>query len=70
MTIRLSAEEREWVRRRAYWDQISVADLFRAHLCGLIRQDGYLRPPDDEPQDFGYEKEIMQFVQSVQSEDS
>jgi len=31
----------------------------------LVAEEGYLRPPDDEPQDFGYEKEMMQFVNSA-----
>ena len=45
-----------------------MADLLRDHIHYLIAEEGYLRPPDDEPQDFGYEKEMMQFVLSVQRE--
>lgn len=44
-----------------------MSEVFRTHLHHLIRETGYLRPPDDDPQDFGYEKEMMQFVLSVQS---
>ena len=39
-----------------------------SHIHNLIAEEGYLRPPDDEPQDFGYEKEMMQFVVRVQNE--
>lgn len=42
-----------------------MADIFRRHLHRLIQDDGYLRPPDDEPQDFGYEKEMVEFVNTV-----
>ncbi len=45
-----------------------MAALLRDHVRTLIAEEGYLRPPDDEPQDFGYEKEMMQFVLSVQNE--
>ena len=62
VTIRLSAEEFEWIRRKAHWDNSTVAALLRSHIHGLIAEEGYLRPPDDEPQDFGFEKEMMQFV--------
>ena len=44
-----------------------MSSIFREHARHLIAEEGYLRPPDDEPQDFGYEKELMQFVISVQS---
>ena len=45
-----------------------MAALLREHIHYLITDEGYLRPPDDEPQDFGYEKEMMQFVLSVQND--
>lgn len=65
VTVRLSGEEREWLRRKAHWEGATAAEILRRHLHFLIREDGYLRPPDDEPQDFGYEKEMMQFVEGV-----
>jgi hypothetical protein len=43
-----------------------MAALLRDHVRSLIAEEGYLRPPDHEPQDFGYEKEMMQFVLGVQ----
>ncbi len=67
VTVKLSLEEYEWLRRRAYWDGKPMATLLRGHLHQLIAEEGYLRPPDDDPQDFGYEKEMMQFVVSLQS---
>ena len=67
VTVTLSSEEHEWVRRRAHWEGRSMSSIFREHVRHLIAEEGYLRPPDDEPQDFGYEKELMQFVISVQS---
>jgi hypothetical protein len=45
-----------------------MAELLRERIRFAIAEEGYLRPPDDEPQDFGYEKEMMQFVVSVQKE--
>ena len=66
--FRLSAEEHEWLRRKAYWDGSTISELLRAYVRDHIADDGYLRPPDDEPQDFGYEKEMMQFVVSVQKD--
>lgn len=45
-----------------------MANLMRERLRYYIANEGYLRPPDDEPQDFGYEKEMMQFVLKVQGE--
>lgn len=45
-----------------------MAALLRDHIRFLAAEEGYLRPPDDEPQDFGYEKEQMQFVVSLQNE--
>ena len=69
VTVKLSEDEQEWLRRKAHWENCSMASLFRNHLHDLIREEGYLRPPDDEPQDFGYEKEQMQFVLSVQNQD-
>lgn len=62
VTIRLTTEEREWLRRKAYWDGTTMADILRTHLHYLIREEGYLRPPDEEAQDFGYEKEMIEFV--------
>ena len=69
VTIRLSEEEREWLRRKAYWEGVPMAELLRQHIHALIREEGYLRPPDDEPQDFGYEKEMIEFVNSVAAGD-
>jgi hypothetical protein len=68
VTVRLSEDEFEWFRRKAYWEGQPMATLLREHIRYLIAEEGYLRPPDDEPQDFGYEKEIMQFVVRVQNE--
>jgi hypothetical protein len=67
VTVRLTHDEREWLRRKAHWEGTTSAELLRKHLYFLVREDGYLRPPDDEPQDFGYEKEMMEFVESVSS---
>ena len=69
VSVNLTIEEREWIRRKAYWEQVSMSDIFRNHLHELVRQDGYLRPPDEEAQDFGYEKEMMQFVQTILHEE-
>jgi len=68
VTVKLTADEHEWLRRKAHWEGKPMAALLRDHIRYLIAEEGYLRPPDDEPQDFGYEKEIMQFVVSVQKE--
>lgn len=68
VTVRLSPEEREWLRRKAHWDGDTMAGLLRGHLLYLVREEGYLRPPDDEPQDFGYEKEMIEFVNAVAHE--
>jgi hypothetical protein len=68
VTVRLTGEEKEWLRRKAHWEGSTAAELLRQHIHFLIREDGYLRPPDDEAQDFGYEKEMMQFVESVLNE--
>ena len=65
ITIRLSQEEKEWLRRKAYWEGATMAELLRNHVRYLAAEEGYLRPPDDEPQDFGYEKEMMDFVNSI-----
>lgn len=65
VTIRLTPEEREWLRRKAYWEGTTMAALLRRHLHFLIREEGYLRPPDDESQDFGYEKEMIEFVNAI-----
>lgn len=67
VSVRLTADEYEWLRRKAHWDGVSLAEIFRRHLHSLIAEEGYLRPPDDDPQDFGYEKEMIQFVLSVQN---
>lgn len=67
LSIRLTPEEYEWLRRRAYWEGCSMAALVRKEIHQQIAEEGYLRPPDDEPQDFGYEKEMMQFVLAVQN---
>ncbi len=67
ISVRLTADEYEWLRRRAHWEETAMSDVFRNHLHHLIRDEGYLRPPDDDPQDFGYEKEMIQFVLSVQN---
>jgi hypothetical protein len=68
VTVKLSQEEREWLRRKAYWEGTTVAELLRSHIHYLVREEGYLRPPDDEPQDFGYEKEMIEFVNRVAGE--
>lgn len=68
LSLRLLPEEREWLRRMAYWEGISTAELLRRQIALLVCDAGYLRPPDDEPQDFGYEKEMMQFVERVKAE--
>lgn len=65
ITVRLSAEEKEWLRRKAHWDGVTMASLLRTHVRALIAEEGYLRPPDDEPQDFGEEKEMIEFIESV-----
>lgn len=66
VTVKLTDDEYEWFRRKAYWEGKPMAALLREHIHALIAEEGYLRPPDDEPQDFGYEKEQMQFVLGVQ----
>ena len=68
ITIKLSEEEYEWLRRKAHWEEISRAALLREQLQRLIRDTGYLRPPDDEPQDFGFEKEQMQYIVRLQND--
>jgi len=68
VTIKLDAEEHEWLRRKAHWEGKPMAALLREYIHALIAEEGYLRPPDDEPQDFGYEKEMMQFVLGRQAE--
>ncbi|GDX41396.1 hypothetical protein LBMAG21_16880 [Armatimonadota bacterium] len=68
VSVALTEDEKEWLRRKAHWEGGSMASLLRERLRYLIADEGYLRPPDDEPQDFGYEKEMMQFVLKVQSE--
>jgi hypothetical protein len=68
LSITLTEDEYEWLRRKAHWEGHSIGDLLRAHLHGLIAEEGYLRPPDDDFQDFGYEKEMMQFVLGIQRE--
>ena len=66
VTIRLTDDEYEWLRRKAYWEGVPVAALLREHVHALIQEEGYLRPPDEEAQDFGFEKEMMQFVLGIQ----
>jgi hypothetical protein len=68
ISVRLTPEEREWLRRKAHWEDTTMAAIFRRHLHYLIREEGYLRPPDDEPQDFGYEKEMIEFVHAISNE--
>ena len=63
--VYLTADEKEWLKRKAYWEGVPVSELLRNRVREMIREDGYLRPPDDEPQDFGYEKEIMEMVNGV-----
>lgn len=68
VTVRLTPDEYEWLRRKAYWDGTNLSATLRARLHALIREEGYLRPPDEEEQDFGYEKEMIEFVRSLSSE--
>lgn len=67
VSVKLSADEWEWLHRKAYWEGTTMAALLREHIHFLIREEGYLRPPDEEAQDFGYEKEMMQFVLGIQN---
>ena len=67
VSVKLTAEEYEWLRRKAYWEGTSMAALLREHLHFLIQEEGYLRPPDEEAQDFGFEKEMMQAVLRIQN---
>ncbi len=67
-TLRLTSDEHEWLRRKSHWEGKTMSDVLRERLHFLIAEEGYLRPPDDEPQDFGFEKEQMQFVVGVQSD--
>lgn len=69
LSVRLSEEEFEWFRRKAHWENQSMSALLRQYVRYLIAEEGYLRPPDDEPQDFGVEKEMIQFILHVQNED-
>ena len=66
VTVSLTADEHEWLRRKAHWEGKPMAELLREHVRYLIAEEGYLRPPDEDFQDFGYEKELMQFVVTVQ----
>ena len=68
VTVKLSLEEREWFRRKSHWEGVSMSELLRRHIHSLISEEGYMRPPDDEPQDFGFEKEMMQFVVTIQED--
>ena len=68
VTIKLSSDEREWLRRYAHWEGISMSAALRSRLHELVVETGYLRPPDDEPQDFGEEKELMQWVVTIQED--
>lgn len=45
-----------------------MAQTLRGKLHQLVVETGYLRPPDDEPQDFGDEKELMQWIVSIQED--
>ena len=65
ISVRLTPEEHEWLRRKAHWEGAAVGELVRSWIREMVSEDGYLRPPDDEPQDFGYEKEMMEFVNSA-----
>ena len=65
ITVKLTPEEHEWLRRKAYWEGVPVSEIVRRHVRELVQDGGYLRPPDDEPQDFGFEKEMIEFVRSV-----
>lgn len=68
ISVKLSDDELEWLRRKAHWSGQPAAEILRRHLHFLISEEGYLRPPDDEPQDFGYEKAMMEFVVRVQNQ--
>jgi hypothetical protein len=46
-----------------------MSQALRSKLHEVVVENGYLRPPDDEPQDFGEEKELMQWVVSIQEGD-
>lgn len=64
----MDAAEYEWLRRCAYWEGCSMSQTVRKALYAMVREQGYLRPPDDEPQDFGEEKQLMQWVVTIQEE--
>ncbi len=64
--VTLSEEEHEWLHRHAYWQGSSMAGSLRRLLLRRIAEEGYLRPPDNEPQDFGYEKELLQHIVALQ----
>lgn len=68
VTVRLTDEEYEWFRRHAHWEGEPMAGLLRDHVRRTAADAGYLRPPDDEPQDFGDEKAMMQWIVSLQAE--
>ena len=40
----------------------TMAGALRAALLQAVAEQGYIRPPDDEYQDFGYEKEMLEFT--------
>ena len=65
ITLRLTEEEHEWLRRCAHWHGTSMAGLLKSRLHEMVTEEGYLRPPDDEPQDFGDEKVLMQWVVAI-----
>jgi len=46
-----------------------MAQVVRTMLHQTVAETGYIRPPDDEPQDFGEEKELMQWLVSIQEGD-
>ncbi len=43
-----------------------MTEAMRRRVHGMAAETGYLRPPDDEPQDFGDEKQLMQWIVRVQ----
>lgn len=62
LTVTLNDLEAEWLRRWAYWNGTTMAGALRAALLQAVAEQGYIRPPDDEYQDFGYEKEMLEFT--------
>ena len=66
VTLRLSEWEHEWLRRYAHWEGISMAEALRTRLHAMAAETGYLRPPDDDAQEFGDEKALMQWIVTIQ----